>query len=47
MNGFDILYNKMKRYFQKKYFSKILDRIFKKLGTWIKIPASPSLLRVE
>ena len=30
MKGFGILYKKMKRYI-KKYFSKILDRIFEKL----------------
>ena len=38
MKGFDILYKKIKRYL-KKYFSKILDRIFEKLGICIQIPA--------
>ena len=33
--------------FSKYYFSKILDRIFQKLGTCIKIHASLSLLIVE
>ena len=33
--------------FSKYYFSKILDRIFEKLGICIKIPASLSLLIVE
>ena len=33
--------------FSKKYFSKILDRIFKKLGICIKNPVPLSLLTVE
>ena len=48
MKGFGILYKKMRQYFQKKkYFSKILDQIFKKLGMCIKNPVPLSLLTVE
>ena len=39
MKGFDIVYKKMKRYFQAIIFQKIVW-MFEKLGICIKIPGS-------
>ena len=46
MKGFGILYKKMRRYFQKKYFSNILEQILEKLRISTEMPAPP-LLTVE